>query len=76
MNKRSVPVKEMFGTQTAWRFIVESFVRAGHPTAKRCYVWSFDDDGGETRCLGVLELPPVESPQTADRAAIASGSQK
>jgi hypothetical protein len=34
------------------------------------------DDNGETRYIGVLELPPVESPQTAVRAAIASGQQK
>ena len=72
---RSVPVKEMFGTKTAWEGVVESFALTGHPKAKRCYAWSFDD-GGETRYVGVLELPPVESPQTAVRAAIASGQQK
>ena len=70
----SVPVKEMFGTQTAWEGVVESFALSGHARAKRCYGWSFDD--GEPRYVGVLELPPVESPQTAVRAAIASGQQK
>ncbi len=74
-HERSVSVKEMFGTQTAWEGGVESFTLTGHPKAQRCHAWSFDDNG-ETRYLSVLELPPVESPQTAVRAAIASGQQK
>jgi hypothetical protein len=71
----SVPVVEMFGKQTVWQGVVESFALASHPKAKRCYAWSFDDNG-ETRYIGVLELPPVDSPLTAVRAAIASGQQK
>jgi hypothetical protein len=71
----SVPVIEMFGKQKVWEGIVESFALSGHPKAKRCYGWSFEDNG-ETRYIGVLELPPVKSPQTAVRAAIASGQQK
>jgi hypothetical protein len=74
-HERSVPVKEMFGTQTAWEGVVESFALSGHPKAKRCYAGSFND-GGEARYIGVLELPPVDSPNTAVRAAIASGDQK
>lgn len=74
-HEHSVPVKEMFGTETAWEGVVESFALSGHPKAKRCYGWSFDDNG-EIRYVGVLELPPVESPQMAVRAAIASGEQK
>ena len=73
VHERSVPVKEMFGTETAWEGVVESFSLTGHPKAKRCYAWTFDDSG-ETRCLGVLELPPVESPQTALRVAIATNA--
>jgi hypothetical protein len=75
-HERSVPVKEMFGTQTAWEGVVESFALTGHPKAKRCYAWSFDDDGGNPRYIAVLEMPPVNSPSTAVRAAIASGDQK
>jgi hypothetical protein len=74
MHEQSVPIKGMFGFQTAWEGVVESFSLTGHPKAKRCYAWSFDD-GRETRYIGMLELPPVESPQTAVRAAIASGQQ-
>ena len=75
-HERSAPVKEMFGTETVWEGVVESFALSRHPKAKRCYAWSFEDDDGETRYIGVLELPPVESPNTAVRAAIASGEQK
>jgi hypothetical protein len=75
-HERSVPVKEMFGPQTTWEGVVESFVLTGHPKAQRCYAWSFEDDAGNPRYVAVLELPPVESPNTAVRAAIASGQQK
>jgi hypothetical protein len=74
-HEQSTPVVEMFGKQTVWEGVVEAFVLTGHPKAKRCYAWSYMD-GGEPRYIGVLELPPVESAQTAVRAAIVSGSQK
>jgi hypothetical protein len=68
-------VVEMFGSKTVWEGVVESFALIGHPKAKRCYAWSYQDNG-ETQYINVLEIPPVVSPQTAVRAAIASGSQK
>jgi hypothetical protein len=71
----SVPVREMFGNAVVWEGVVESFSLTGHPKAKIAYAWSFPD-GPETRYITVLELPPVESPQTAVRAAIASKAQK
>ena len=74
-HERSVPVVEMFGQQKAWEGVVESFAITGHPKAKRCYAWSFQD-GKEKRYVTVLEIPPIESPQTAVRAAIASKKQK
>jgi len=55
--------------------VVESFALTGHARAKRCYAWSYQDNG-ETRYVNVLEIPPVDSPQMAVRAAIVSGSQK
>jgi hypothetical protein len=75
LHEKSVPVVEMFGARTVWEGVVESFKITGHPKAKRCYAWSYPD-GKETRYMTVLELPPVESPQTAVRAAIASKAQK
>ena len=74
-HERSVLVEEMFGTETAREGVVESFTLTGHPKAERCYAWRFND-GGEVRYVGVLEIPPIDSAQTAVRAAIASGQQK
>jgi hypothetical protein len=42
-----------------------------HPKAKRCYAWSFED-GKQTRSVTVLELPPIDSPETAVKVAIAA----
>ena len=72
---KSVPVIEMFWQKVAWDGVVEVFRLAGHPKAKRCYAWSYTE-GKETRFVTVLEIPPVESAQTAVRAAIASEAKK
>jgi len=69
----SNPVREMFGEQVAWEGVVETFAISGHAKAKRCYAWSYPD-GNETQFVTVLEIPPVESPQTAVRVAIASSN--
>lgn len=74
-HEQSIPVIEMFGKETVWEGVVEAFALTGHPKAKRCYGWRYQD-GPETRYIGVLELPPVDSPQTAVRAAIVSRTQK
>lgn len=71
----SIPVLEVFRGQTAWEGVVEAFTLTGHPKAKRAYGWAYHD-GKETRYVAVLELPPVDSPNAAVRAAIASGAQK
>ncbi len=75
LHDQSVPVREMFGDKVVWEGVVEKFALLEHPKAHWCYAWSFKD-GTETRYITVLELPPVESPQTAVRAAIASKAQK
>ncbi len=72
----SVLVVEMFGKDKIWEGVVETFTLTGHPKAERCYAWSFADDDAEPRHIAVLEKPPVYSPHTAVRAAIASGQQK
>jgi hypothetical protein len=74
----SVPVHEVFQGKTAWRGVVEVFDLVGHPKAKRAYAWShLDGEHDEkTNYVTVLEIPPVESPQTAVRAAIASKAQE
>ena len=72
---KSVPVIETFWQKVAWDGVVEVFRLVGHPKARRCYAWSYTE-GKETRFVTVLEIPPVESAQTAVRAAIASEAKK
>lgn len=70
----SVPVEERFRGHTIWKGIVEVFNLIRHPKAKRCFAWSHpegDDNKGE-RFVTVLEIPPVDSPQTAVKISIAS----
>ena len=68
----SVPVKETFQGQTVWEGSVQVFDLIGHPTAKRCYAWSHATKGKKRRFVAVLHQGPVDSPEKAVRAAIAS----
>jgi hypothetical protein len=70
----TVPVEETFQGETVWQGEVEVFDIRGHPKATRAYAWghvSGDDDQGR-RYVTVLELPPVDSPETAVKAAVMS----
>jgi hypothetical protein len=69
----SVPVTEVFKGQTVWDGVVEVFDLFGHPKANRIYAWAHgtDDPKHPKRYVTVLNIPPVVSPQTAVRAAIA-----
>lgn len=72
--RESVPVHEIFHGKTLWQGDVEVFNLTGHPKAKRAYGWSHPegaDNKGE-RFVAVLEIPPVESPETAVKMAIYS----
>src|SRR5262249_32695793 len=40
----SVPVLETFQGATIWNGLVHVFRLTGHPTADRCYAWSYDLD--------------------------------
>jgi hypothetical protein len=55
-----------------WSGYVEIFRLHGHPKAKRCYAWSTysGEPRDEIHYVAVLELPPVDSPHTAVRAAL------
>src|ERR1039458_503813 len=72
--RESVPVREVFRGKTLWRGDVEVFDLTGHAKAKRAYGWSHPDgdDNKTERFVAVLEIPPVESPQTAVKMAIYS----
>lgn len=64
-------VREVFQGQTAWEGIVEEFALSGHPKATTCYAWSYRD-GDTMHTVTVLALPPVDSPETAVKVAIAA----
>ena len=67
----SVPVKETFQGKTVWEGIVEVFELRGHPRATHAYAWTHETDDTAKRHVAVLKIPPVISPITAVRAAIA-----
>jgi len=69
----SEPVIELFDGEVAWDGVVETFELGGHPKAKRCHAWSYEE-GGETQYVTILELPPVDSAESAVKVAIAAHS--
>ena len=71
----SVPVVERFENKIAWHGTVEVFDLIAHPKAKHAYAWSYRD-GDENKTIAVLEIPPVDSPQTAVKVAIASRGKR
>ena len=72
--RESVPVDEVFNGQTIWKGAVEVFALNGHPKAKRCFAWSHRSgkNDSDERFVAVLEIPPVTSPETAVKVAIAA----
>jgi len=62
-------VIETFREELAWDGLVDSFELEGHPKAKRCYAWEHFEDG-ELRQTTVLEIPPVDSAESAVEVAI------
>jgi hypothetical protein len=68
----SVTVKETHEDKTIWEGIVEVFDLRGHPKANRVYAWAHETDNPERpkRHVAVLHFGPVNSPETAVRAAI------
>ncbi len=71
LHVESVPVVEQFEGQTAWQGTVEVFDLIGHPNAKRAYAWTYRD-GKQNKTIAVLAIPPVDSPQSAVKVAMAS----
>jgi hypothetical protein len=67
----SKPVIEMFRGKVAWDGVVDAFELTGHPHAKRCYAWSYSGEK-EPQYATVLEIPPVDSAETAVQIAIAA----
>ena len=71
----SVVVVEAFRGQTMWEGMVEIFTLKGHAKAKRAYGWK-TGKGEAANYTAVLELPPVDSPNTAVRVAILAQAKK
>lgn len=71
----SVVVVEVFRGKTMWKGGVEVFTLHGHPKAKRAYGWK-TGEGKDARYTAVLEIPPVDSPNTAVRASIVAAARK
>ena len=71
-----VPVREKILGKAIWDGEVCVFDLAGHPTATRCYAWSYATDGGKRQFVAVLHVPHVESPSEAVRAYIVASARK
>jgi len=66
-----VVVVEKFGKKTAWSGTVSVFDLKGHPKATRAYAWASPMEGSEKqRYFAVLNIPPIDSPQAAIKAAV------
>jgi hypothetical protein len=68
-------VIELFRGGFAWDGVVEIFDLSGHPKAKRCCAWS-SIENGEPQYTTVLEIPPVDSAETAVKVAIAAKAKE
>ncbi len=67
----SQAVIELFQGEVAWDGVVAKFSLVGHPKAKACYAWSYVEHDVE-QYVTILELPPVDSAETAVKIAIAA----
>ena len=71
LHVKSVPVKEIFVDQTTWEGAVEVFDLIVHRQARRAYAWSYRE-GNQNKTVAVIEIPPVDSPESAVKVTIAS----
>jgi hypothetical protein len=74
----STVISEVFEGEIIWHGVVKTFDVEGHPKAKRCYAFSFTEGEKPDPTAGmiVLDLPPVDSPETAVKEAIASTARE
>jgi hypothetical protein len=68
--RRTEWVRESLQGKIPWDGLVRVFKLIEHSKAKYCYAWSYRE-GNETKSTAVLGIPPVDSPQSAVKAAIA-----
>ncbi len=72
----SVPVRETLLGRVVWDGEVSVFDLTGHPTASRCYSWSYATEGERRKFVAVLHVPHVESPVEAVRAYVVAQARK
>jgi hypothetical protein len=72
---KSAWVKAVIRGKSAWEGLVEVFELKDHPTAKQAYGWCFEVKK-KAKFATVLELPPVDSPETAVKAYLAGHTKK
>jgi hypothetical protein len=68
-------VRALWDFRLAWQGDVETFDLIDHPTASRCYAWTYEE-GDQPRIAAVLHLPPIDSPFTAVDALVASQNER
>jgi hypothetical protein len=73
--RRTEFVREAFQGNIAWDGLVRVFKLINHSKAKYCYAWSYRE-GRETKYAAVLEIAPVNSSQSAVKAAKASKGRR
>lgn len=64
-------VVEFYEGQKVFDGNIQTFSLAGHPKASEVFAWAFDN-GNEPQYIAALEVPPINDPSDAMRAAIAS----
>lgn len=68
---QSVPVDERHNGKPVWQGVVHVFDLADHPKATRAFAWSSPIEGSDKRrFFAVLQIPPINTPVDAVRAAI------
>lgn len=75
----SVPITETYEAKVVWSGVVEIFELVNHPHASICYAWGHhleQDKKKKSRYVAVLNIPPIDSPLKAVRAAIISEAQQ
>src|SRR5690349_19509147 len=72
---KSTPISELFGGEIPRDGVVETCEITGSTQAKRCYAWSFIENE-ERRYVAVLEIPPIDSAETAVKMAMSASASR
>ena len=73
--RRTELVRGALRGNRAWDGLVRVFKLINHSKANYCYAWSYQE-GSETKYTAVLEIAPVDSSQSAVKAAKASKGRR